>query len=104
LVPAASQGPVDTRIVLQTLADARQRWGRQLAVDLSPLIDAFTDLPPVPTLGWQMALVTERLLRPWTGPMPILCASELGLLPDFARLVEQMRQDAPRCAACYNQA
>ncbi|MCX5659265.1 MAG: hypothetical protein NTW19_06020 [Planctomycetota bacterium] len=103
-IPSGSQPPVDAGVARRTLEAARQRWGKALCVDVGPLIDAFDDLPPSRTLAEQMRLVTAKLLRPWTGEVPILQASALAKMPPFEPLVRAMLADARGCVHAYNRA
>lgn len=103
-VPTGSQPPVDVQGALDRLDQVRQRHGSALAADVQPIADALQDLPECRTLAEQVAAVTERLMRPWVGSMPLVFASDLLSLPAAANLVEHMLADLPRCAQCYNEA
>ena len=103
-VPTGSQPPVDVQGPLDILDQVRKRHGSALAADVQVIADALRDLPDCRTLAEQVAALTERLMRPYVGSMPLVFASDLLSLPAAAELVEQMLADLPRCARCYNEA
>jgi len=43
-------------------------------------------------------------MRPWTGPLALLFATQLNLLRSFDGLVQRMLDDARGCVAAYNRA
>jgi len=103
-VPTGSQPAADVQTSIEVLADARRRHGRALAADVQPIMDALGDLPSCQTLAEQVAVLTERLMRPYVGAMPLIFAGDLLSLPASKILVEQMLADLPRCIECYNAA
>lgn len=103
-VPVACQGPADTRRVQQSLAELRGTLDPVVAAGLRRLSDAFTDLPACRTLAQQLAVVLFRLMRPLTGPLPLLFATDLAQMTSFQGVVDRMRAEAPVCALAYNQA
>ena len=104
-VPTGSQPPVDLRMVNDALDDVRARLGDCLAVDVTQLRDAWADLPDATTLAEQIAMVLDRLMRPYVGrSIPALFSSDLAKLPRFQTLVQHMLEDARQCAAAYNAA
>lgn len=103
-IPTGSQPPVDAAAAIEVLTEVRRRHGGDLVADVQPIIDALADLPSCGSLAEQIAAVTERLMRPWTGPTPVVFASDLLALPAAAKLVDQMLADARRCVEAYNSA
>jgi hypothetical protein len=103
-IPTGCQPPVETGFAIEQLTQARRRLGSSLAVDVQPLLDVLSDLPTCASLAEQVAAITERLIRPWIGPMPLVFASQLLTLAPAATLVEQMLAQALRCVQSYNRA
>lgn len=96
-VPTGMQPPVDADAVvarLRTAGDER----------LGTLAAAWQSLPPCRTLAEQVAVVTARLMRPWTGDVPLLMVTQLGAMPCLAELADAMVDDARRCVHHYNKA
>ncbi|HEX7009004.1 MAG TPA: hypothetical protein VF184_03425 [Phycisphaeraceae bacterium] len=96
-VPTGAQPPVDPAQVIRVLDEIRDDR-------LRPLREAFESLPPCETLAQQVALVLVRLMRPWTGDLPLLFASDLPRLEPYQRLVEEMTAQAADCVRAYNRA
>ena len=63
-IPTGSQPPLDAEGAVRQLAEVRREHGEALAVDVGPITAALTGLPPCTSLAEQIAVVTERLLRP----------------------------------------
>ncbi len=104
-VPTGCQPPADASAIAKTLADTRQRLGATLAVDLTPIEAAFTDLPPSQTLAQQITAAITRLRRPFIDtPIPVLFATDLPTLPPFQSLLDRLLNDARACAQAYNTA
>lgn len=76
-LPTGMQPPIDAAAAIHAIDAARAELGDRLAVDLEPLRAAWADLPPCRNLAQQAAVLTECLMRPYTGPMPLLFASDL---------------------------
>jgi len=102
--PTVVQPAVDARQVTATLEAVPDRVEGRVAVDLSPLIHAWRDLPPAANLAAQISDVLERLMLPWTGPLERIYASELLRSEAGRALVTEMVRDAHRCALTYNRA
>ncbi len=103
-VPTGMHPPVDAAEAVATLRKAMERWGDALRVDLSSIITAFTDLPDCRNLAEQIGVVTQRLMRPWTGDVPLMLASDLTALPGFPALLRALLDEAGVCAEHYNAA
>jgi len=104
LQPVVLQKPVDAAAVVHALREVPHRVEGEVLADLSPLVQAWRDLPPARHLGEQIAHVLERLMQPYIQPMRRWYASEL--LHDEAgqAVVEAMLADAVTCAHQYNRA
>lgn len=98
-VPTGMQPPVDAASVVRVLRDQKD-------ARLTSLTDAWDDLPPTRTLAEQLAVVTVRLMRPWTGSesAPVLMVTQLCRTSAFEELVAAMLEEAADCVATYNAA
>ncbi len=96
-VPTGMQPPAEAGDVLAVLRGSGDPR-------LATLIEAWTDLPHVRTLAEQIAVVTVRLMRAWTGDVTLLMVSQLAGLPVFEELVAAMLEDARSCVTHYNAA
>ncbi len=94
-VPTGMQPPVDADAVVARLRAAGDER-------LGTLAAAWQSLPPCRTLAEQVAVVTARLMRPWTGEVPLLMVTQLAALPRFAELVDAALADARACVHHYN--
>jgi hypothetical protein len=101
--PTGWQGPTDVAHIQRVLANAGAD-NDELTVQLAPVVDAFSDLPPCRTLAEQLAAVLVRLMQPYVGPTALLMSSDLIKLPVFHDLVTEMTADGQRCATAYNDA
>jgi hypothetical protein len=99
-LPIGAQMPADPATVLANLRDA----AGQTALDLRPLMEAWTDLPAASSLADQVALVLGRLMRPYTGDMATAHASDLMELPPARELMGRMLREATVCIRAYNRA
>ncbi|MEX0887719.1 MAG: hypothetical protein WD009_14910 [Phycisphaeraceae bacterium] len=97
-VPTGFQPPVDAERVLDQLRAAGDAPG------LAALAAAFSDGPAARTLAEQLTAVLLRLMRPYTGPVPVLFTSDLPRLAGYRELVAAMLRDARRCVQAYNEA
>ena len=103
-VPTGCRPPAEAQQVVAVLHEATRQLGPSLAVDLSPIIDAYEHVGECRTLAEQTAAVLGRLSSPYTGPMARIYSSSLCRLIGFKQLVERMVSDAPSCVASYNRA
>lgn len=103
-VPMASSPPMNSLAVLDTLRATRSRLGKTLVVDVESIMAAFEDIPECRTAAEQVSVVLGRLMRPYTGSIPLLFGSDLLDLPAGKEIIEQMRDDAGHCVNCYNRA
>lgn len=103
-LPVGSQPPVEAQAVVAVLQGVHDRVEGRVAVDLSPLIAAWTDLPPAANLAAQISDVLDRLKYPYTGLLNRLYASELLRREDARAIVADMIRDAHACALTYNRA
>ena len=101
-LPLASSPPADVDVVCDTLRSARDRFGATLVADLEAIMAAFEDIPPCQTLAQQMSVVLNRLMKPYTGSIALLFATDLTVLQGFDDFLEQMLFDIHRCVKCYN--
>jgi hypothetical protein len=102
-IPTGSHRPVDRDAVLQTLAKADEQLGSTPVVDLEPLSQAWRQIPrDLPSLAAQVTAVLLQLLPRWTGPMPVIFASQLRQAPAFTAAVQRMLQEPRACATTYN--
>ncbi len=103
-VPVGAQPGVDAAKVIRALERAIADLGASLQADLSPIIDAWRDLPAARTLAEQMAGVVGRLMSPYVGEMPWVLASDLLGTECGRSIVGRMIEDAAGCVRAYNAA
>ncbi|MCC6580409.1 MAG: hypothetical protein IT440_08200 [Phycisphaeraceae bacterium] len=96
-MPTGSQPPLDPKEITENL---RQIGDNRLA----EVEQAFAEVPPLRTLAEQMTAVLQRLLKPYTGPMSVIFASEMASWSGAAADVRQMLTNPHACVEAYNQA
>jgi hypothetical protein len=96
-VPTGFQPPAETRQLQERLA------GLDPAL-IGVLSDALENLPKCESLAEQIAVVLDRLKKPYAGDMPVMMVSDLAGLAVYESIVSRMLDDAHACATAYNNA